>query len=448
MSGSARVVEYCVLLPHTTQPRLLCLPGEDGWSLPSWRSSTPAYWQTVHHVNEQVRDLFGLGVTTLRCLGTANQPGAGRARRWYELENHSPDAQPIRGTWMGQEVVERLAQPEQRQMAQGWFEECTRGVPARRRSWARHGWYAEAAAWISTHLAVSGSPAVGPVEQLRTWERGCVLRVSTACGRRYFKALPALFAHEIALVEALAHQHPAHLVRLLHSDRDRGWMLMSDLGDHTLDHRSQPVGLEDALRLFAHLQRSTAHQAARWLKLGCPNRDLKWLIGQVDPLFAALPTYPGFEPTEIERIRALADQLKRAAYDLTTCEVPLAIDHGDFHPSNVFVGRGTYVYADWTDSSLAHPFFSAAQFLASLRESASARNATDGHDEHARLRDAYLEAWTGYASGERLRDVFHLADQIMPLHRALAYHTDILPAMEARWEMEYMVSYYLKQLLQ
>jgi hypothetical protein len=35
----------------------------------------------------------------------------------------------------------------------------------------------------------------------------------------------------------------------------------------------------------------------------------------------------------------------------------------------------------------------------------------------------------------------------MPLHRAMAYHVDIPPAMEARCELEFMVSYYLKQLL-
>lgn len=44
---------------------------------------------------------------------------------------------------------------------------------------------------------------------------------------------------------------------------------------------------------------------------------------------------------------------------------------------------------------------------------------------------------------ETLQAAFALARTLAPLHFAIRYQRDILPYMEARWEMERMISYFL-----
>ena len=64
-----------------------------------------------------------------------------------------------------------------------------------------------------------------------------------------------------------------------------------------------------------------------------------------------------------------------------------------------------------------------------------------------RLRQAYLEPWTAYAPMSKLAALYALAQKVAALHHALIYHRDILPHMQARWEMERMLPYYLRILL-
>ena len=71
----------------------------------------------------------------------------------------------------------------------------------------------------------------------------------------------------------------------------------------------------------------------------------------------------------------------------------MTLVHGDLHPGNVARLDGELAYFDWTDACVAHPFFD----LHSLQWQ---------KDEATRaaLLDAYLGAWEGVASPERLRE--------------------------------------------
>jgi hypothetical protein len=86
------------------------------------------------------------------------------------------------------------------------------------------------------------------------------------------------------------------------------------------------------------------------------------------------------------------------------------------------------IYFDWSDSSLAHPFFSAANFL---EFDDIPHTLLPISDLRTRLRDAYLEPWTIYEPIERLAAAFTLAQQVAPVHHALTYHLLVLPAMES-----------------
>ncbi len=64
-------------------------------------------------------------------------------------------------------------------------------------------------------------------------------------------------------------------------------------------------------------------------------------------------------------------------------------------------------------------------------------------DWQLRQQRAYLALWSGVEEMEQLQKAFEIAQFLAPLHHASRYHRFILPHMEARWEMELMIPYYL-----
>ncbi len=450
--------EYHLLLPHPTEPRLLLLPNANGWVLPHWRTQTPNFWQTVSHINAGMTGYFGLAVTTLRLLRDFTYPENRLYINLYELENSaSVWIPPIGARWVGQtELAELpLVYPEQRATLEEWFAEFDQTVPIQRPAWAQRGWFGTTHTWIMAQLGAADLSAIGSVEQLRTWERSCVLRVNTDNGYFYFKAVPAWFAHEFRLVELLKPEFPANYPQLVAYDHARNWVLMRDFGGLSLDAVPDVTRWEEALRRLAQIQHYTVKQQAELANIGCPVRPIESLVMQIEPFFSQLETYThnrwsSLSREDITQLQELAPRLKENCAKLAAYNLPIALEHGDLWPGNVIVTANDYLFFDWSDSSLSHPFFSLWSFLDAdsfIDEGVKAAFASVPN-LHNRLRDAYLSEWLDYASMEQLIEAFELAQLLAPLHAALTYHLYILLNMEARWQMESMVTFYLKRLLE
>lgn len=436
---------YYVLLPHPTEPRLWIVADQDGWSLPRWQTTTQHFWQTTNYVNTTMEALFGVAVTTLRCVSLLDDAATRQSTRVYELELHSPaGALPPGGRWIDyQELAElRWSRSELRPVLETWFAEAAASVPAIRRPWARRGWFSSASSWIVSHGEQLGLERTAPIEQLRSWERSCVLRIPTTGGDLYFKALPAMFAHELEVLETLAGQHPDNFVQLPAVENDRHWMLMADMHGPSLDRIEQLDVWEQALARLAHIQIVTATQVDHFIALGCPDLRLDKLRAHIDPFFAALEMYPGLSTEDIATLRAAAPRLKDRCSGLATYRIPAALEHGDLGPSNIVISNGIPIYFDWSDASITHPFFSLPLLFDDSPAALMVRP-----QQNQRLRAAYLDPWQVYEPMERLEQALELAEQLAPVHHALLYHVMILPNMEARWEMVNMVAHYLRMLL-
>jgi aminoglycoside phosphotransferase (APT) family kinase protein len=116
------------------------------------------------------------------------------------------------------------------------------------------------------------------------------------------------------------------------------------------------------------------------------------------------------QPDEVEELRRQAPALREACRRLADTGLPPTLVHGDLHVGNVARIDGELVYFDWTDACIAHPFID-LQSLQWERDETS----------RAALLDAYLEAWQGVASPERLREAASLAAVVIPLHHAVSY---------------------------
>jgi hypothetical protein len=137
---------------------------------------------------------------------------------------------------------------------------------------------------------------------------------------------------------------------------------------------------------------------------------------------------------------ALAPCLRARCAELLACDVPAALEHGDFGPWQVLADGDRVTLLDWSDSAVACPLWSLASFLRELpQELAGARD---------RLVDAYLEPWEALVPRKCLRRAWELCAELSGLYGALVYHREVLPQIEVGWEMERMLPFFARQLLE
>ena len=444
--------DYYIIVPHPRQPAVLMLPGEHGWSLPHFVSEEH-HFGVIGHISKTVSSRLGLAVTVLRCVYDVYDQEANTVNAVYLLENHFERWEPPAGAaWVSRDDLGRLSlqTPEHRATLDDWFDEVEAGeLPPSRAPWARPGWFGRASAWIHIQLHARGLQPTGPIEQMKNWGISCILKAPTTRGDVYFKAAPEFLTNEPALVKVLAEDLPLFFPEVLAVDGARRWMLTLNMGGKTLSAIQELELWEEAMRLYARIQLSWVERSQELLALSCPPRDLETLQTQTDSLLAdtralRMGSNYGLSDLEIEELRNYAPTLKAMCEELAGFGIPYTLEHGDFWGGNITVTDNRFIFFDWTDSCVAHPFFS----LGALAPDQDYMPTVPG--AALCLRDAYLREWADYGAEWELLKAFELAQPLGFLHSALTHYKYVLPGLEpkARWEMENMVGFYLRLVLE
>jgi hypothetical protein len=276
--------------------------------------------------------------------------------------------------------------------------------------WTSPEWLAEATAWIHGRAEVTGE-----IEQphVRWWST--VLRVPTADGNLYFKAVAPIHRFEAGLTAKLAELQPTRVPELVDVDAERGWMLMWDGGTRLRELIETPADLDHWEKLlpgYAQLQIAVAPHTTRLLALGVPDERLSVLPDHLPTLLAAHPA--GLSSDEHERLSVRLPEIEAMCRGLKAVGIPETIQHDDLHDGQVFFRDGRYLVFDWGDSCVSHPFHS---LTVVLRAIAWKLDLEPGGPELQRLRDAYLEPF-----GDGLAEAADLAYRTGTIARALAWH--------------------------
>lgn len=307
--------------------------------------------------------------------------------------------------------------------------------------WSRPEWFQQASSWIHAELAAHRITVTGAIEQphIRPWST--VLRVPTDAGALYFKATAPVLAHEPALTKALFAWRPDCMMPLVASDLDRGWLLMRDAGA-TLRSLIQSVAdlqrWHAILMTYAEVQIELASRADELLALGTFDRRLATLPGQYERLLddtamLRIDQADGLTADEYQRLLDLRPEFAAMCDRLAGYSIPETLHHDDFHDANIFVRDGRFVFSDWGESCVAHPFFT---LLVTLRGAAYRLKLDDVAPELARLRDIYLQPWTHLDSLERLREAFALANRVAMVCRVLTWHR-VVASLDDSLKVEY-----------
>jgi hypothetical protein len=307
--------------------------------------------------------------------------------------------------------------------------------------WTQPEWFAQASAWIHLQLEQQGIQAHGSIEQPHARPWSTVLRVPTSVGDLYFKATAPMLAHEPALTEALSRWRPDCMLQLLAIDRDRGWMLMRD-GGVTLRSQIQSVAdirrWHDILPIYAEVQIQMSSRCDELLAFGTLDRRLTTLPAQYEQLLADTTALrvdlpDGLTAQEYRRLRDLRPQVTLLCEQLAQYHIPETLHHDDFHDANILVRDDRFVFSDWGESCVAHPFFT---LLVMLRSTAYRLKLADQAPELIRLRDIYLEPWTRYEPPDHLLRACDLARRLAMICRALTWYR-VVSQLEEPFRGEY-----------
>jgi hypothetical protein len=281
--------------------------------------------------------------------------------------------------------------------------------------WSDPEWLNEVETWIEEELAHLGLVANRAIEQSHVTPWSTALRVSVAEGDLWFKANMPPLAYEAAVVGILGRL--GRVPQLLAVELERGWMLMADGGVLLHDVVARERSLErwlDVLPLYAQLQLDAVRDVDAFVAAGVPLRRLDDLTPQYTSL---LDEVRGLTHAERARLCGLQADVQEMCEELAALGIPETIQHNDLHDGQVYVRDDGYLFADWAESCVSHPFFTMAVTL----EGNLAWGLDDvQHSLDVRpFGDAYLEPFSGYGQPPQLRAALATALRLGWICRAI-----------------------------
>ncbi len=405
-----------VILPHIDERKIWLLPTDGGWALPALDVEGGVWAGDASRLIPLLKERLGLAgeFTILRHLGVTYNSEERWDQAYPVLEWRAPGADPIpSGRWMGEDDLTSLplADASQQTLLAGFLAENE--APPLRAAWARRGWFAQATAWMDETLTGLGRTSTGPVEQHKSLGISCLLRQPTDAGTVYLKAtarLP-LFVNEGRLMETLSRYFPRWIPAPLARQDGNSWMLLEDFGPNLRERDKKDADFAPAAAEYARLQQASATRVKELLTLGCIDRRLPVLAEQIDPLLAHPLTARHAKAEEISQLVALAPRLRQHCARLAAIGLPDTLVHGDLHLGNVAGNGEGYLFFDWSDACIAHPFLDmiTPYFL------------EEDEAKRARGKAHYLAAWEGWASQSALEEAWRLAKPLAALHQAVSY---------------------------
>lgn len=419
--------DYTVILNQDTQ--ILLQRTDDGWQLPRFTNSEH-FWQSVEMVNEAVSEDLDLGVLTIKCLLTEYDETSNIVKNVY-LQRYLSGTISDDLQWFALDALPREIHAIIAEEIHNWLN-------TQKPVWYSLDWIDE----LQTELAPYTPQKL---TQLRSWERSTVWRVETVEveDALYYKAVPDMFRHEAALTRWLYAKYPQNFPRIV----DDVLFLMQDLQAQDLTHHKSVDVWANAMAIWAKIQLQLISQIDDLIDLGVPQRSLDWLKSRIEVVLMRDETYAiGDYKLSDDEQRKLCDSIPQLMNDIdkiVSLGIPMTLEHGDLWAGQIMVGQDdSFIFTDWSDATLTHPFFSLEFFTVMLSD-----DFPDAPETRERVIIAYLQAWQEYASLDACLDTFESVKRISPLFSAIRYHDDILPHMGAKWEMHNMLPFYLKNVV-
>ncbi|EAZ94161.1 aminoglycoside phosphotransferase family protein [Crocosphaera chwakensis] len=448
---------FYLLLLHPTQAMIWVKSHRNqDYCLPQIKINQGIRPDNVTVINQAIEQKFGITVNILHYAYFHRNQTEKVMEGVYVLELDTFPENMNNGMWCDRITLNRISFPnlEHKSLIQTYLMERQTGkIPELRPPWAQLGWYAQVSNWIKKELSRLGYEQIAPIECVKSWCLSCILKVPTTVGFLYFKqasTLP-LFCHEPIITKELATFFPNYIPKVISINPEQHWLLLEDFG--------QPIGNQVSLKikqniygLLAKIQIQSVKYCDRLLAMGCLDRRLQCLETQIEPLIENAATLTQLSAQEITQLHNLVPVLKNLCLQLDSYNIPSTLVHGDLHLNNVAFNKGNYIFFDWTDSCISHPFFDLFElfFISSSKFCLNQFKTFWNHYYSIpRIRNSYLSQWLEYESKERLLEAWAIARPLCALHHAITYQY-IINILEPKnkWEFSNVLPFFLRKIIQ
>lgn len=278
-----------------------------------------------------------------------------------------------------------------------------------RNPWTKPSWHQELAETLREKLSALGYSLTGKPVQHRTWSISCILKVPVLNETLYVKGLPPVFQHEAYLIQWLEKLAPHRVPQVVLAEQ--GWFVSRDFQGFNLGEVEDMSVWQAAIAEYARLQIKTIGRDSQLLGLGCRDRRLPELLKHSEELACFLGEVGQQELADAWR--RIMPKLKIMAQELEQGGIPYCLEHGDLHCGNIQVTDNGFIFFDWTDGCLAHPFFSLDPFLAEAPQKPTIRR---------QLIDAYLAEWQMLLPSIDLEKALRPALKLALAHQTYSYY--------------------------
>lgn len=371
--------------PERWAELVLCsASGELLGKLPPVRAEVP-WWPEVASVVRAVREQHGLEVTVLRLLSAERAaPPGGRVSYLAEVDAAA------RARW---------AAPALRADSR----DVVLDEQPLRQPYAKPGGPRADLDWATAVLAQRGLALRARAQQIKTWNLSSVWRLPLREGHAWLKVVPAFFAHEGALIAALARHGGVPQVL----GYERGRTLLAELpgsdGFHaTLDERRRMI------ELLVRLVSASRPELPELLALGLPDY-------RSAPLSEASARSVARHAAELSvedqhTLACFLRELPARWARLSSCGLADGLVHGDFHSGNMRVAGAELTLLDWGDAGIGHPFLDYAAFLERVPE-----------EQRGPLREHFQATWRRTVPGCDAARAALLIEPIAAARQAVIY---------------------------
>ncbi|HEY3484060.1 MAG TPA: aminoglycoside phosphotransferase family protein [Ilumatobacteraceae bacterium] len=323
--------------------------------LPSIRVTLADGATTAGTVVREILPGLGLSVPIIDCFVDQSGSDDGPTVALVEVEPPQSAWQPPEG-WQWAELadVDDTIAPALQDHLTQLLEERRgrRPVPELRPLWCRHGWYERVCRWVGEQLAASGRAQPTRIEPLRQWGISAVMRVELPEARCWFKAVFPHFRAEPTITAFLDRELPGSVAPVIAIESGDGWLLLDDVGSDVAAAHAELH--HDAIARLVTLQRVFTDRTDELEAAGLPRRSIRELPHVLAEALSA-PAVQATLAVEPGRADHVVAWLRDAVARIDALGYPETLVHGDFHPGNVAVARGTPIVFDWSDAAISHP---------------------------------------------------------------------------------------------
>lgn len=302
-----------------------------------------------------------------------------------------------------------------------WGEHEPRLMP-----WFQYGFRKEIEKWIKSRL----SDNIHAIKQIRSWEKGSLLKAYGENSNYYIKTVPPIFDHE-----PFVHKNiPEYSPEVISVDEQWNTYIMEEIKGTTLGYSRDIYQWKLTAISIAKLQKKYIHGEIKIKKM-LPIWPIENILTEKN-LGKVIRDMSGFisKKTYHELARSISDVV--SLIQLLTAKLPSSLDHGDLFGGNVKVEEGKPLIFDWSNSSITHPFLSVVHLIEEVADFFS-------EDTSNEVLNDYLKEWNDYGKLDALTNEFIIIRLLAPIYYLSVHMLYIFPSFQDNVDKKEIIDGYV-----